>query len=530
MKKRLVALCLAVVTALSMTGCGGSDASGSDTSAEEGKVLRYGLTCGPENMDPTNLSELYAYAMVRQCYNGLTDRAADGSVTDDGLAESWTVNEDGTEYDFVLKKGVKFHSGKELTSEDVKFTFERVLSPEGTGDGSFYLEGIVGAADVLEGNASEIEGFKVISDTEFKVTFEEPEYMFPEYLSSESLYIVDSSVVADAEDNWWETQSAGTGPFVLKSFTPDEKIEFTANADYYKGAPEIAGIEFVVVDDDETAYRLYQNDELDVIDAPYAELENIQADDEMKDQLVEYPSASMTYLGMNQSLYEPFADARVREAISLAISSDTLTEKIMGGMAYPLYGVIPVDFCGYNDEIEAPEYNIEKAKELLAEAGYDESNPLPEVSLAYLPMDEDNAVYIADQLKNELGWNVTLDGPDRSTMIDKLWEYEYAFFIFGGTADYGDAGCLLSMFTTDAGRNFGEYSNSDYDSLIDQASKTADLDERNKLYQDAEKLLMEDHGMIPMYVDKTYMLVKPNVSGLRYSSLGMDCLEDVAIQ
>lgn len=533
MKRKIVMLCLTAAMTLSMIGCGGSDSSSdsskstADDSSAEPVILKYGLTSAPENMDPTNLSELYAYAMVRQCYNGLTDRAADGSVTDSGLAESWTVSDDGKEYSFTLKKGVKFHSGKELTAKDVKYTFERILRPEGTGDGVSYLEGIVGAADVTEGKSEELKGFEIVNDYEFKVTFEEAEYQFPAYCSAECLYIVDSSVVDDAEDSWWETQSAGTGPFSLSSFTADEKIELAANPDYFNGTPAVSAIEFIVVDDENTEYTMYKNDEIDVINPPFAEIENIKADDALKDQLVEYPSAAMTYLGMNQSLYEPFKDARVREAVSLVISSDTLAEKIMGGSAYSLYGVIPQGFCGYNDSIKAPEYNVEKAKQLLKEAGYNKSNPLPEISLAYLPMDEDNAVFIADQLKNELGWNVTLDGPDRSTMIDNLWEYKYAFFIFGGTADYGDAGCLMSMFTTDAGRNFGLYSNSDYDSLIEKASSASTLDKRNKLYQEAEQLLLDDHAMVPLYVDKTYMLVKPNVSGIRYSGLGMDSLEDV---
>lgn len=533
MKRKIVSLVLALAMTLGMAGCGNSSSSANTESTAETSVsttLRYGLTSGPENMDPTNLSELYAYRIVRQCYNGLTDRATDGSVTDTGLAKSWTVNEEGTEYHFVLKKGIKFHSGAELTSKDVKFTFERILNPEGTGDGISFLEGIVGAADMIDGKTTELAGFKTDNDYEFTITFENPEFMFPEYCSAESLYIVDSSVVDGAEDNWWETQSAGTGPFSLKSFVADEKIELKANPDYFNGAPSVSTVEFIVVDDENTQYTMYQNDELDVIDAPYAELENIKADDNMKNQLVEYPTAAMTYLGMNQSLYEPFQDARVREAISLVISTDTLADKIMARTACPLYGVIPQDFCGYNDSIKAPEYNVKKAKELLKEAGYNENNPLPEISLAYLPMDEDNAVFIADQLKNELGWDVKLDGPDRSTMIDTLWEYKYEFFIFGGTADYGDAGCLLSMFTTDAGRNFGLYSNKDYDSLIEKASSTADVDERNKLYQEAEQLLMDDHAMIPLYVDKSFLLVKPSVSGLRYSPLGMDSLEDVVIK
>lgn len=527
MKKRLISILLPAALAVSVIGCGSSE---ENEQAEAGdNILHYGISVAPANVDPTNLQEIVSYEMVRQCYNGLTDREESGKLKP-GLAESWDTEDDGKTWHFKLREGVKFHSGKELTAEDVKFTFEYDLDPDRASSSADSLMNIEGADAIQSGSTEELAGFEIINDYEFNIQFETNEAYFPEYCSVENLYIVDKSVVEEADENWWKDTSAGTGPYKVTDFKADEKVVMEANKDYYDGAPEIAGIEFIVVEEDSTAMAMYENDELDVISAPWAELETIAADDELSKELVEYAVSDMTYLGMTQSLYEPFQDIRVRQAISLVISPDTIAEKIMAGTAYPLYGIIPVGFNGCNEDLEAPEYDPEKARELLKEAGYDEADPLPEVTLYYLPMDEDNAVYISEQLKNELNWEVKLESPDRAALLDDLFEQKCEFFIFGNTASYGDPRALLEVsFAEGAIRNFSGYINETQEQILEQTAVMTDGEARNGLYQEAEQAVMDDYGFIPMYTDKTYLLVKPEIKGMKYSGLGMDIMDKVSI-
>ncbi|MFA5347437.1 MAG: ABC transporter substrate-binding protein [Methanoregula sp.] len=508
-----------------LTGCNNS----TQTTAET-KVLRYGMSMGPGSIDPTNLVDITSWEMVRQCYNGLTDRTPEGQ-TMAGLAKTYETTDGGMTYHFVLNQGVKFASGNELKASDVKYTFEHDLDPTRDSSSGTYLMTIVGAQGIADGKTTDLAGFNIINDYEFTVSFTQPEFYFPEYCSIEALYIVEEAAVKDKGENWWETMSAGTGPYILSEYIPDQKIVFTANKNYFEGAPAITTLEFDIVAEDSTAMMMYNNNELDVISAPYAELENIKADAVLSKELVEYPMSDMNYLGMTQDLYAPFKDIRVRQAISLVISPDDIANKVMQGTAYPLYGIIPVGSDGYNTDIQKPEYNPEKARELLKEAGYDANNPLPDITLYYVSADEDNAVYISEQLKNELGWNVKLECPDFSTVLSNLKSRNYAFFIFGSTSTFGDARSILSVsFYSNARRNFSNYVNSTYDSLLDQAATITSHDQRVALYQQAEKAVMDDFGFVPMYTDMNFLRVKPYVTGMKYSGLGMDIMDKVDIQ
>lgn len=536
--KRLLAVLLVLTMVASLIACGSKTANvdtpeqaagEAQQETQEEKILRYGVSMSPGSIDPTNLKDIFSYEMVRQSYNGLTDRTPEGK-TIPGLAKSWETTDNGKTYHFELEKGVKFHSGNELKASDVKFTFEYGLDPTRDSGSSSYLSNVVGAQEIIDGKSKELSGFKIINDYEFTIEFTQPEIYFPDYCSVESLYIVEQAAVEGKGENWWETMSAGTGPYKLAEFKMDEKTVFEANKDYFKGSPAIDRLEFIVVSEDETAMMMYENGELDVIAAPWGQLDTIIADEKLSKELIEHPIADMSYLGMNQDLYKPFKDIKVRQAISMVISQEDIAKKILQDTAYPLYGAIPVGFSVYDKNLKT-EYNPEKARELLKEAGYDKSNPLPPITLYYPGMDEDNAVYIGEQLKNELGWDVKLESPDRSALLSDLLDKKLAFYIFGSTASYGDARAILyTAFHGEGRRNFSNYQNPEYDNLLNEAATISSQDERGKLYLDAEKVLVDDFAFVPMYTDKEYLLIKPYVKDLKLSGLGMEILDTVKIE
>ena len=535
MKKcnKTICLVVALITAFmfTMTGCGSNKASAGKNEQKKLETLRYSIPDDPATMDPTSTSEIISYEMVRQLYNGLTDRTPEGKVIP-GLASKWVTNDQGKTYTFTLRNDVKFQSGKKLTSKDVKYTFESILTPKkDAGDGVQYLSGVEGAQEMLAGKAKELKGFKIIDDYKFQITLTEPDIYFPVYCSVEPLYIVDQSVIEGKGADWWKTASAGTGPFKLKSYVKGQKIVLAANDLYFRGCPQIDTLEFKVVPEEDTALSMYQNGELDICDISGANVEKAQSDTTLSKELKSYPSADMTYLGFNQNLYKPFKDKRVREAFSLVIDREKLASKIMSGTAYPLYGVIAVGFEGYNKNIPKIDYQADKAKELLNEAGYNSSNPLPALKLYSLPMDKDNAAYIASQLKNILGVKVDCVQPDRPKMLDDLHSYKLPFFIFGSTAAYGDARTFLfDVLGTKGTMNFMQYSNKEYDDILEQATKIDDESRRNELYQKAEKLAMDDAAIAPIYTDKLFILIKPNVEGIRLSGLGVDTFESAKIK
>ena len=524
-------LALTLSAAMLLASCSGNPPAGSQAPdpVEQDTVLRYGISEGPATINPTNLGDIISYEMVRQCYNGLTDREPDGTLKP-GLAESWTLENDGMSYRFKLREGVRFHSGNELKASDVKFTFEYDLSPDRSSSSASYLTEIVGAQAMLDGTAQELEGFEIVNDYEFVIHFTQPVVYFPEYCSVESLYIVEQAEVEGAGEDWWMDQSAGTGPYSLQEYTEDEHVLMTANQNYWDGAPSIDGIEFVIVPEETTAFEMYKSGELDVITAPSAELSNIKADETLSQELVSYPMADNTYFGMNQSLYEPFQDIRVRQAISMVISQEDLSNKVFPDITNPLYGILPPDFNGANEERGAWTYDPEEARNLLSQAGYDASNPLPPLEIYCMGYNEDTAVYMQSQLQTELGMTVTISPCDRATLLDVLGNQQGQSYIFGSTAAYGDPRALIQpAFNTGAGRNFSGYSNPEFDALMDETAQMTDVEARTALYQQAEQLLIDDCAFVPLYVDMNLLLVKPYVTNMKLSGLGMDILDTVEL-
>lgn len=539
----LLAIIVIIITLIiSAAGCGKtpqeSDVEKSSAKQDNEKseadveqVMRYAFSAAPGSMEPITTNELYSFYIVRQIYNGLTDRTPEGGLLP-GLAEKWETKDGGKTYHFNLKEGVKFHSGKELTSKDVKYTFEAILTPAKKGGfGVEFLTNIVGAKEMLDGKATELKGFKALGDYEFEIELTEPDVLFPNYCSVECLYIVDGEAAEGQGDNWWEKLSAGTGPFKLKSYERDKKIVLVANEEYWRGRPQIDTLEIHIVPSEDTALSMYESGQLDMCDVPFQQLERIKADAKLSKELQYTPIAQLMYLGFNQNLYAPFKDVRVREAINLVIDRKNMVKSIMADAAFPLYGVIPVGFACYDKNIAEIPYDPEMARQLLEQAGYNKNKPLPPVTISTSAKSQDIASYIQSQLKRELGMKVEVETPERAKVLADLRGQKIPLFIWGCTADYGDAKTIIStVFSPTGSMNFSQYDNKEFNQLMEKAANETNAGERNKAYLEAERTIMADWGCAPLYNKKAYLLIKPYVKDVPLSTLGLDTFEPVKIQ
>jgi oligopeptide transport system substrate-binding protein len=493
------------------------------------KIVRCAFTSSPSTLDPITTQELYSYYVVRQMYNGLTDRTPEGDLLP-GLAEKWETKDRGKSYHFTLRKGVRFHSGRELTALDVKRTFETILSPQSKGGaGSQYLQNVLGAREVQSGKATELKGLIVLGDYDLEVIQEQPDVYFPYYCSVECLYIVDGHALKGQGDSWWQRFSAGTGPFKLKSYSRDQRILFAPNSIYWKGRPQIDGLEIDIVPSEDTALSMYEDGQLDMAEVPSPQLTRIRQDSNLSSQLHNIPIARFVYIGFNERLYIPFADRRVRQAINLVIDRKRMTSNIMEDTAYPLYGVIPVGFRGYDKSIPQIPYDPDQAKRLLAEAGYSKDNPLPPVEFSCYPdpLESMVASYITSQLTSELGMRVQLHQAERSKILDDLRYHRVPFFISGSTAAYGDVRTILSSVF--GSESFARYRNGSFDALLEKAAQTDDAEQREIIYRKAEQTLMSDWAVAPLYTKKSFLLIKPYVKSVPLSSLGLDTFESVKV-
>lgn len=489
--------------------------------------LRVNVTADPAMMDPITYSELVSGRIIRNIYEAFTDVTPDGKIVK-VLAESWEPLAGENGFRFHLRKNVTFHSGRPFTAKDVKFTYEALLKPEMKGGlGIGYLENVIGAAEVKVGTATELSGVKVIDDHTIEVRFAKPEVLFPIY----PIWFMDSGIVAEHGADWVTKVSAGTGPFKFKRWTRGVEVELAKNEKYWNGEPKIDGLRFLIIPNNDTALSQYDAGELDMLDVQESILRRVLKDEQYKNQLQSVPRAQSRYLGLNGLVYEPFKDKRVRQAVSLSLNRQAMIKGLYSGAAYPLNGITTPGVAGYSDDLPALEYNPEKAKQLLAEAGFPGGKGLPPVKISCTPPYKDEITYYANELNRTLGMPVEVNVVERATFIKSMNAGEVALFPWGWTAGYPDALYYLAqMWHSKSPYNRGRWFNADYDAAIDKATATVDDTGRFALYKKAEMVFVDEMGAAPLPITAAIALVKPNVANAQITPFGFGNFDKTEIK
>lgn len=481
----------------------------------QARDLRININADPEMIDPITYSALIAGDILKNVYQGFTDTDRDGRIIP-VLAERWEASPDNLGWRFHLRRNVVFHSGKPFTARDVKWTFEQLLLPGNrAGLQRQYLMRIEGAQDVADGRATELRGVRVVDDHTLEVRFTAPDVLFPIY----PFYFIDSETVRERGIPSLQTASAGTGPFKFVHWRRGQEVRVEAHRQYWGGAPRVDGITWLIVPSDETATTMYEAGELDVLNLAGGSADvarRVMRDSRMRAQAQTTPVAQINYLGMNQNLYAPFRDARVREAFCISIDREAMSRGLFGGLAVPLYGQITPGVAGYDaNNIPPIRYDPERARRLLAEAGFPEGRGMPPLKIANLAPFRNEIAYFADQWRQVLGVNVELEIMERPLFLRTLNAGEVPFFNWGWTAGYPDALYYLSqVWHSRSPFNRARYSNAEFDRLIDQAQTTPDDQARYRLYQQAERVLIGEWGTCGLYMRTIVALVKPNVRGV----------------
>lgn len=474
--------------------------------------LRTNINADPAMVDPITYSELIAGDVLANVYEGFVGLDEGGNVVP-ALAESWTAHEDGLGFRFKLRPDVKFHSGRSFGAKDIKYTFEQLLIPGNKGGlNAEYLDTVEGAEAVKSGSTNELKGVTVVDDLTLDVRFSKSDVLFPIY----PFYFMDSGIVEEHGEDWATKTSAGTGPFKFAEWKRGQEVHLTKHADYWGGAPKIDGVRFLVVPSGDTAVSMYEAGELDVVYADTPTIRRILKDPQFKDETVTAPAAQIRYLGMNQNLYEPFKDIRVREAICIGFDRDAMVKGLYDGAAFPLYGQVTPGVAGYNPNLPAISYDPERAKALLTEAGYPNGEGMPPIKVTSTEPNKNDITYFASQFKEVLGILVEVEVVERGTHIKRMNAGEVPFFPWGWSAGYPDALYFLSqVWYGPSTYNRSRWQNDEFDAIIEKTQGIADEKERYKLYNQAESILMKDWGTCPTTVRMQVALVKPNVSGVK---------------
>lgn len=436
-----------------------------------------------------------------------------------GVAESWSANEDGTQYTFKLRKNAVWSDGTPITAEDVVYSWLRILDPKtGCPYAWFPCMFLKGAAEFNAGeaDASAVQ-IRALDDYTFQMDLLGPLPYAIGALSHYSFAIMPRHAIEKYGTAWTDPANfVGNGPFVLSEHIPQTSVTVVKNDKYWdKDNVKLDKVVFIASEDDNTNYNMYLNGEIDWdTNVPNDQVPAAS----MREDFHSAPQLS-TYYYVFQVEKAPFDDQRVRRALALAIDRQALVDRVTKAGQIPAWGIVP-EMAGY-EPLEFPngddhEADIAEAQELLAEAGYPNGIGFPTAAILYNTSEghKQIAEFVQQEWKNNLGIDVTLENQEWQTYLANRNEGNFEIARAGWVGDYQDPNTFLDMFLTGAGMNGGKYSNEVYDVLINEAARISDPVERLGVLKTAEDIIInEDQGILPFYYYVTLNMIDTNKWG-----------------
>ncbi|GAB4270632.1 MAG: ABC transporter substrate-binding protein [Candidatus Rifleibacteriota bacterium] len=481
-------------------------------------------------LDPAIIKDSNSHEVCRQIYDGLVEFDEKAKPAP-AIAESWTISEDKLVYTFKLRNDVKFHAfsngkptkngGRKLVADDVLYTFKRLLKPSEDSQGSFFLV-IKGAADFAAGKTSELTGIKVLADDEIQFELEKPFAPFVSLLGMCNAFIVPHED-AEGEGSDLKITPVGTGPF-LWAGKEGENLILTTNPEHFRGRPFLDKIEFLVIQDEAARFKAFKEGKLSCVDVPDSEYKNIKQNGKMAGNLLETSRWGTNYLGMNINKH-PFDNKLVRQALNCAIDRGAIVKLVLNDRARVAHGVLPPGITGFDPNLVAYPYDVNRARELLARAGYPDGKGFPEIVLQYNKDVIHTRIgeFVLANL-NDIGIRCRVEELDFGTHLKKVESGEAAFFRMGWTVDYPDPDSFLyTLFHSSnigTGYNFTGLKLKELDEILDKARFETESKRRISLYRQAEKLIVEEAPWVFLYFYTTHLLHQPEVKGIKLGPMG----------
>ncbi|MGE0201758.1 MAG: peptide ABC transporter substrate-binding protein [Candidatus Melainabacteria bacterium] len=485
----------------------------------------------PPDLDPAKITDLTSYTVIQQLLKGLTQFDEKLNVAP-AMAERWTVSPDGLHYTFYLKRNAVWSDGQPVTTKNFTDAWRRALDPNLAAEYAFFLFELKNAKPYFEGkltNFAEV-GVHAVDDHTLTVTLERPTPFFLALLANPIALPVRQDLIDQFGDRWVEAgHMVSNGAYLLKQWRHEEKITLVPNPRSGLTPPAVDRVDMLMVNDANTSVVMYENNELDFIETTTS----IPSFDVRR--LRKNPDAHvlnihrLNYFGFNTQK-PPMDNLKVRQAFAHALDRSYFPRLMQSGQT-PIASWITPGLVGYNPNVGLP-YDPKKAQQLLAEAGYPGGKGFPEVELGYpTHYDIQKECEIAQFLwKHNLHVPVRLANMEWKVYLSRLNQDAPQLYRLGWFVDYPDADSFMSLFTKDNGNNHTGWSSPVYDALIQKAVVETNPAVRQKLYDEAQRILLEkDTAIIPMVmVQKTY-LAKPRVHGLVVTPMNLINLDHLSI-
>lgn len=481
---------------------------------EQALVLAGGESTNPRDYDPATTHG----SGDKLLFSGLVSFDPNLNLIPD-LAESWNVNPDGTVYVFHLRTNAKFHNGRAVTAQDVVYSWERAASPAIASDTALtYLGDIVGVREMNAGTADHISGLTVVDDHTLQVTIDAPKPYFLAKLTYPTSFVVDRENV-ESGDEWYRAPN-GTGPYKLREWKRFESIIYEANADFYLGKPSIPYVIFQLYSG--VSQRMYETGDVDISDV-YSVDRFTDPTEPLHRELLTGVSLCTSFVNFDSSR-PPFDDVNVRQAFTMAFDRQKYIDVVMNGHALPAPGLYPPALPGFDLTLQGLPYDPAQARQLLAQSKYGGPQGLPSVIFtnygvgSYISGD---VSALAEMWEQNLSVTITVENIEPDYYYEQVYSGNHGQLFNGGwCADYPDPENFADvLFHSGSPQNNGGYSSLELDALLEAARVERDVTKRIGMYQQAERLIVNDAAALFTVHSLSYQLVKPYVKGYVFTPI-----------
>lgn len=474
-------------------------------------------------LDPAIGYDWQNWSMIKSLFDGLMDYEAGTTTLRPDLAESYEISPDGQTFTFKLRKGVKFHNGREMTAEDVKYSIDRVVNPTTQSPGQGFFGSIKGYEEAAAGKADGLSGITVVDPLTVKFELTRPDATFLHVMAINFSHVVPKEEVEKYGADFGKNP-VGTGAFKLAEWTLGQRVVFAKNPDYWnKGLPYLDKITFEIGQEPIVALLRLQKGEIDVPGdgIPPAKFQEVMNDPDQKARVVEGGQLHTGYVTMNVNI-PPFDNVKVRQAVNMAINKDRIVQ-LINNRAVPANQPLPPSMPGYAKDYKGYPYDAAKAKELLAEAGHAEG-----FETDLYVMNTDPNPRIAQGIQQDLaaiGIKANIQALAQGNVIAAGGEKEGAPMIWSGgmawIADFPDPsnfyGPILGCGgAVPGGWNWSWYCNEDLDKKAAEADSVVDpakAEERAKMWSDIYVKIMEDAPWAPVFNEQRFTMKSPRMGG-----------------
>ncbi len=484
---KLILLITAVLMMFSITACANQENISEDSTANVKTDLTMGYTTEPEGLDPHRTAAASTFSVTNNIYDTLVGVTSSWEIVP-RLAKEWEISENGMEITFKLRDDVKFHNGRQMTAKDVEFSFNRLKDAESPRARDY----------------ENITGIEVVDDNTIKFTSEKLDVE----LLKNFAYPWAAVVPEEAADNL-KANPVGTGAFTLKEWIPQQHIILQRNDNYYGDKAKLESVKLVLIPDATSMLASFQVGDLDIIPLTGDQVTMVEGNSEYK--VISQPMNAVQIMSLNTD-NEILANEKVRQAMAMAINKKEVIDASMFGYGDMIGSHLPPTSPDYFDTNDIMEYNPEKAKELLKEAGYENGFDIKMSLPKSYQLHVDAGQVIADQL-SKIGINVNIELIEWGTWLSEVYGAKNFETTVVGHTGRLDSYAFLSRYYSDS-NDYISLKTGEVDELMDRAQQELDGDKRKEIYKEIQIVLANKLPAIYLQTPRTMLALQKNVEGM----------------